>query len=86
MGFEIFMLEVSKYSSKQWQSVAILPPDTRKYRVEGLKSNRRYDFRVRGCVVPLGCSDYSATHVVVTLVPGRTKRFVLLFLLSCFMS
>ena len=70
-GFEIFMLEDDVYSKKPWKWVANLSAERRSYQVEGLKSNVKYNFRVRSCFEYLGCSDFSETHAAVAVKPGQ---------------
>lgn len=74
-GFQIEMRELHVKSSLPWETVARLKGNKLIHRVDKLKPNTAYEFRVRGVVHGFGLSDYSKHHVIHTPSKGESSHF-----------
>lgn len=72
LGYVIEIREVGDESNLPWRRVNKLPNNELLNRVEELKSNTTYEFRVRGEVEGFGLSDYVKQYVIRTPSEGKS--------------
>lgn len=72
LGFSIEMRENPLELNPPWNFALSRAKNRLTYLVEELKSNTRYEFRVRGNVAPYGFSDYSKVYVFHTLNESKS--------------